>query len=147
MRKFVLALLVVSGLFFASGTASLRAQSATINGPGSTAQTRWANFSAAVTSSTPGTVIAATSGRRLIVLYAEFSGGAAATFQLQEHPATGPNLLIGTANVAATTPYPLPQDDFWNGLGYVTGSGSSVVIANLGASTVTLSGTVRYILN
>jgi hypothetical protein len=129
------------------------AQSASINGPPGVTPA-WANFSASITGSSTGTLIAASAGKKIVILYAEFSAAAATVIQLQDHPAAGSNVNIATVGLGATSPFPLPQNDFFGGYGYVTGAGTgtppgagdSILIENLG-STTTVSGTCRYYYN
>jgi len=130
-----------------------QAQSASINGPPGTT-VAWANFSASITGSSTGTLIAASGTKKIVILYAEFSAAAATVIQLQDHPTSGSNANIATVGLGATTPFPLPQNDFFGGYGYVTtagtastpGAGDSILIENLG-STTTVSGTCRYYYN
>lgn len=98
-----------------------------------------------------GTVVTAVSGKRLIVKEMVITSTASTTVVVQEDPSSGSNVTLFQVGVLANTPYNVPTSLLQVGSngenGYVTASGSAVVVFNQNVASGTISIYVRYALN
>lgn len=104
--------------------------------------------------STVGTVITATTGKRLIIKEMVITLASSGTLVFQDHPATGSNVTFGQVGLLAAEPFHVPTSMLQSGAGgtggvdgYTTGSGSSFVVVNQNAASIVAAVWVRYALN
>lgn len=106
----------------------------------------WGSFTGSITGGgAVATIGTGVTGQRIIVQHYDVAATGAGIVVLYEKTSGGALLAINTTDCGAAATVQYNQNDYFGGSGYMTASGSSLVL--LTPSTLTVTSNVRYLAN